>query len=69
MPTATFVKSSTPVSTVSSTAPNNTTAITSGPYTKAQCKGFIIFLFRIFNLVVFFRSSKYNGRFTNNKKF
>ncbi len=42
MPVATFVNPSTPVSTVSSLVPSNintnTTAIQSGPYTKAQCK-------------------------------
>ena len=39
MPTAVLPKSSTPLSTTSSVATNNTTtAIQSGPYTKAQCK-------------------------------
>jgi hypothetical protein len=41
MPAATLTKPSTPVSTVSSMGPNKnstTTAIQSGPYTKAQCK-------------------------------
>jgi len=44
MPAANFVKSSTPMSTVSSMVQNhnNPTAIQSGPYTKAQCKTNII---------------------------
>jgi hypothetical protein len=40
-----FVKASTPVSTISSLATTNTTntstAVQSGPYTKAQCKLFL----------------------------
>jgi len=36
MPAATFVKASTPVSTIPSMASTNTTTVTSGPYTKAQ---------------------------------
>jgi len=42
MPGSNFVKSSSPISTASSIATNNTanpaTAVQSGPYTKAQCK-------------------------------
>jgi hypothetical protein len=54
MPATGFVKSSTPVSTVSSLATTNTanttTAVQSGPYTKAQCK---LFLFLFINYLKF----------------
>ena len=44
-PATNFIKSSTPISTTSSAITNNavnlpTTAVQSGPYTKAQCKEF-----------------------------
>jgi hypothetical protein len=40
MPAATAVKTSTPISALTSMTPNNNTtmAVQSGPYTKAQCK-------------------------------
>jgi hypothetical protein len=45
MPAATTVNPSTPVTTLSLMAPTNaTTAVQSGPYTKAQCKRFIFLL-------------------------
>jgi hypothetical protein len=48
IPATHLVNSSTPVSTVSSLATNNTantgTAVQSGPYTKAQCK-LVLFIF------------------------
>ncbi len=38
MPVVNSTKVSTPVDTISPMASNTTTAIQSGPYTKAQCK-------------------------------